>query len=191
MRRLISILLFILVCLPSVAQTDRKEVRAGNRKFSKDKYKESEIDYRKAVLKDSTSVAGQYNLASSLYRQGDYDGAGVALGRVEESGRPDVLFNAGDVALQKRIMPVRLRHSRMPFFRHLTTWTPRRTIFMRRRCWRTSRINRISSRTNNRTSRIIRITRISSRTSSRISKISSRTIRINRMTSPRTNRNQV
>lgn len=102
MRRLISILLFILVCLPSVAQTDRKEVRAGNRKFSKDKYKESEIDYRKAVLKDSTSVAGQYNLASSLYRQGDYDGAGVALGRVEESGRPDVLFNAGDVALQKK-----------------------------------------------------------------------------------------
>lgn len=102
MRRLISVLLLLLLCLPSLAQNDRKDVRAGNRKFSKDKFKESEIDYRKAVLKDSTSVAGQYNLASSLYRQGDYDGAGVALGRVEESGRPEVFFNEGDVALQKK-----------------------------------------------------------------------------------------
>lgn len=102
MRRLISVLLLLLLCLPSFAQNDRKDVRAGNRKFSKDKFKESEIDYRKAVLKDSTSVAGQYNLASSLYRQGDYDGAGVALGRVEESGRPEVFFNEGDVALQKK-----------------------------------------------------------------------------------------
>lgn len=102
MRRLISVLLLLLLCLPSLAQSDRKDVRAGNRKFSKDKFKESEIDYRKAVLKDSTSVAGQYNLASSLYRQGDYDGAGVALGRVEESGRPEVYFNEGDVALQKK-----------------------------------------------------------------------------------------
>ena len=102
MRRLISVLLLLLLCLPSLAQNDRKDVRAGNRKFSKDKFKESEIDYRKAVLKDSTSVAGQYNLASSLYRQGDFNGAGVALGRVEESGRPEVFFNEGDVALQKK-----------------------------------------------------------------------------------------
>lgn len=102
MRRLLSVLLLLLLCLPSLAQNDRKDVRAGNRKFSKDKFKESEIDYRKAVLKDSTSVAGQYNLASSLYRQGDFNGAGVALGRVEESGRPEVFFNEGDVALQKK-----------------------------------------------------------------------------------------
>lgn len=102
MRRIVSVLLLLLLCLPSFSQTDRKDVRSGNRKFSKDKFKESEIDYRKAVLKDSTSVAGQYNLASSLYRQGDYEGAGVALGRVEESGRPDVYFNEGDVALQKK-----------------------------------------------------------------------------------------
>ncbi len=102
MRRSISVLLLLLLCLPSPAQNDRKDVRAGNRKFSKDKFKESEIDYRKAVLKDSTSVAGQYNLASSLYRQGDYDGAGVALGRVEDSGRPEVYFNEGDVALRKK-----------------------------------------------------------------------------------------
>lgn len=102
MRRILSIVLFVLVCLPVAGQTDRSEVRAGNRKFSKEKYKESEIDYRKAVLKDSTSVAGQYNLASSLYRQGNFEEAGVALGRVEGSGRADVYYNEGDVALQKK-----------------------------------------------------------------------------------------
>lgn len=102
MRRILSIVLFVLVCLPVAGQTDRSEVRAGNRKFSKEKYKESEIDYRKAVLKDSTSVAGQYNLASSLYRQGNFEEAGVALGRVEGSGRADVYYNEGDVALQEK-----------------------------------------------------------------------------------------
>ena len=45
MKRLINILL--LLCAVSVslgAQTDRREVRAGNRKFKKGEYKEAEID---------------------------------------------------------------------------------------------------------------------------------------------------
>lgn len=87
------------------AQTEsRHELRAGNRKFRKGKFKESEIDYRKALLKDSTSVAASYNLASALYRQEDYDGAGKALEKVTSSGDAPAQghFNAGDVALQKK-----------------------------------------------------------------------------------------
>lgn len=87
------------------AQTEgRHELRAGNRKFRKGKFKESEIDYRKALLKDSSSVAASYNLASALYRQEDYDGAGKALEKVTSSGEAPAQghFNAGDVALQKK-----------------------------------------------------------------------------------------
>ena len=53
------------------AQVDRREVRKGNRAFVKDNYKEAEVEYRKALIKDSTSVAANYNLGNTLYRMDD------------------------------------------------------------------------------------------------------------------------
>ncbi len=94
----------ILCSLPAFAQADRRDVRAGNRKFGRGQFKESEIDYRKAVLKDSASVTANYNLASALYRQEDWNGAASALETVKD--RPDLpaqyRYNAGDVALQQQ-----------------------------------------------------------------------------------------
>ncbi len=93
----------MLLVLPAAGQADRHDVRAGNRKFRKDKFKESEIDYRKAVFKDSTSMKAQYNLASALYRQQDYEGAKKALDAVASQDAPaQYHYNAGDVALQRR-----------------------------------------------------------------------------------------
>ena len=93
----------MLLVLPAMGQADRHDVRAGNRKFRKDKFKEAEIDYRKAVLKDSTSMKAQYNLASALYRQEDYEGAQKALSAVDSEGAPaQYHYNAGDVALQRK-----------------------------------------------------------------------------------------
>ena len=103
MKRYLVILL-ILCSLPAFAQADRHDVRAGNRKFGQGKFKESEIDYRKAVLKDSTSVTANYNLASALYRQEDWAGAAKALDAVKEQpGLPaQVHYNVGDAALQQK-----------------------------------------------------------------------------------------
>ncbi len=93
----------MLLVLPAMGQADRHDVRAGNRKFRKDKFKEAEIDYRKAVLKDSTSMKAQYNLASALYRQEDWEGAQKALSAVDSEGAPaQYHYNAGDVALQRK-----------------------------------------------------------------------------------------
>lgn len=107
MKRIVYFILLIMSALPLSAQVDRKEVRAGNRKFRKGDFAASEIDYRKAVLKDSLSVAGEYNLASSLYRQQNYEEAAEALGRAdaEVAGTPhaaDYYYNEGDVALQRK-----------------------------------------------------------------------------------------
>ena len=107
MRRLIAILFFAALCLPVMAQADRHEVRAGNRKFNKGNYAAAEIDYRKAVFKDTSSVAGQYNLASSLYRQEDYQGAKKAMDAIKDNAAvhrnaSDYHYNAGDVALQDK-----------------------------------------------------------------------------------------
>ena len=110
MKRLMILILALVSAVTVSAQTDRKEVRAGNRAFRKGDFQKSEIDYRKAVLKDSLSVAAQYNLASSLYRQDDYEGAQKALSSIAEtvSGieaagtKADFYFNQGDVALAQK-----------------------------------------------------------------------------------------
>ena len=106
MKKILCILL-ILSALPLSAQVDRKEVRAGNRKFRKADYKNAEIDYRRAVVKDSLSLAGEYNLASALYRQESYDEAGKALETIKDVApasehAADYYYNVGDVALQKK-----------------------------------------------------------------------------------------
>ena len=94
----------MLCSLPAFAQADRHDVRAGNRKFRGGRFQEAEIDYRKAALKDSTSLHAQYNLASALYRQENWQGASEALAKVKD--RPDltaaVHYNAGDAALQQK-----------------------------------------------------------------------------------------
>ena len=74
MKKVLHILAaFLLFTVTAQAQVDRKDVRAGNRQFRKENYKEADISYRKALVKDSLSVAGNYNLASVLYRQEQYD----------------------------------------------------------------------------------------------------------------------
>ncbi len=110
MKRLMILILVLVSAVTVSAQTDRKEVRAGNKAFRKGDFRKSEIDYRKAVLKDSLSVAAQYNLASSLYRQDDYEGAQKALSSIAETvsavetvgTKADFYFNQGDVALTKK-----------------------------------------------------------------------------------------
>ncbi len=71
------------------AQVDRKEVRKGNRVFEKENYKEAEVEYRKALIKDSLSVAANYNLGNTLYRMDDaanaeknYSTAADSVGRI-------------------------------------------------------------------------------------------------------------
>lgn len=110
MKRLMILILALVSAVTVSAQTDRKEVRAGNKAFRKGDFRKSEIDYRKAVLKDSLSVAAQYNLASSLYRQDDYEGAQKALSSIAETvsavetvgTKADFYFNQGDVALAQK-----------------------------------------------------------------------------------------
>lgn len=110
MKRLMILILALASAVTVSAQADRKEVRAGNKAFRKGDFRKSEIDYRKAVLKDSLSVAAQYNLASSLYRQDDYEGAQKALSSIAETvsavetvgTKADFYFNQGDVALAQK-----------------------------------------------------------------------------------------
>lgn len=86
------------------AQTDKREVRRGNRDYKKENYKEAEIEYRKAIIKDSLSVAANYNLAADLYRQDNGKAAQEVLDKIKEQAAisdhaSDYFYNLGDAAL--------------------------------------------------------------------------------------------
>ena len=78
-------LLLMLGAGSAFAQTDRKEVRKGNRFFKDENYKEAEVEYRKALIKDSLSVAGNYNLANVLMLQDDAANAELIYAKVGDT----------------------------------------------------------------------------------------------------------
>lgn len=95
------------VALTASAQVDRHDVRAGNRKFRKDNWKEADISYRKALVNDSTSVAANYNLANTLYRQENYEEAEKLMKKIGDNASAsanaaDYWYNTGDIAIAKK-----------------------------------------------------------------------------------------
>ena len=106
-KYIVIVMLSVLIVTPIWGQVDKKDVRRGNRDFRKENFREAEIDYRKALVKDSMSVAANYNLANTLYREGDFAQAQQALDRVKDvapmsSAAADYYFNLGDAALQQK-----------------------------------------------------------------------------------------
>ena len=106
MTKYIYILLSIMVLMSgtAAAQPDKRDVRRGNREFRKENFKEAEIEYRKGIVKDSLSVASNYNLAADLYRQNNSQEAQKVLDRIKEVApaseyAADYYYNLGDVAI--------------------------------------------------------------------------------------------
>ena len=108
MKRLYLIIFMLsMVASGASAQVDRQDVRRGNRDFRKENYREAEIDYRKALVKDSLSLAANYNLANALYREGDMANAAKALEQIKEvapssASASDYYYNVGDVAIAQQ-----------------------------------------------------------------------------------------
>ena len=103
-KYILTTFLLLAAMADATAQVDKRDVRRGNRDFRKENFKEADIDYRKALVKDSTSVAANYNLANTLFRQGDMEQAKKMLERVKDSApatesAADYYFNLGDVAI--------------------------------------------------------------------------------------------
>ena len=108
MNRLLYIFIFLVaVGLTDVsAQVDKREVRRGNRDFRKENFKEAELEYFRALAKDSLSFAANYNMANTLYRQENYDQALKHLEKIAEMAAAspaaaDYYYNLGNVAMAK------------------------------------------------------------------------------------------
>ena len=106
-KLLIITILTLVQALPAAAQADRSQIRSGNRKFDKGDYRNSAVEYMRALDIDSLSIAGNYNLASAHYRLGEFDSAAERLGKIKDaiSGskyESDLYFNLGDAAIAKK-----------------------------------------------------------------------------------------
>jgi len=88
------------------AQASRHQLREGNRAYNKQRYEKAEVNYRKALERDSTDYRGQYNLANDLYRQEKYGEAAshyqqaLAAPGLKESQRAHALHNQGNSLLK-------------------------------------------------------------------------------------------
>lgn len=107
LRYMLVLSMLLSVALTASAQIDRHDVRAGNRKFRKDNWKEADISYRKALVKDSTSVAANYNLANTLYRQENYEEAEKLMKKIGDNASAsanaaDYWYNTGDISIAKK-----------------------------------------------------------------------------------------
>lgn len=74
----ISIFVALFIFIGSTAfskEEASKFIYNGNNSYKSNNYKEAEIDYRKSLEKDPNSSIAKYNLANSLYKQGNYQEA--------------------------------------------------------------------------------------------------------------------
>ena len=107
LKKIIAAFAALVLVLPLSAQQEKREVRSGNRAFRSKNYNEAEIDYRKGLVKDSTSFISVYDLASSLYMQKDYENAARTLDKVADQLPQSEYasrwyFNKGNIALQQQ-----------------------------------------------------------------------------------------
>lgn len=111
MKRLLYILMSLSLVAMSVAdvsaQADKRQVRKGNRHFKAAEYNEAEVEYLKALQLDTLSMAANYNLANTFFRQGEYDNAANAYARVEQTAAAsahgaDFYYNQGAAAIAQK-----------------------------------------------------------------------------------------
>lgn len=102
-KAIIAGIFVTLMCcvLRAEAQQVSKYIRQGNSKYEAGKYKNAEIDYRKAISHDSASVKGNYNLGNALYKQSNYNESVAAYQKlsqaiVEDADKAKVFHNLGN-----------------------------------------------------------------------------------------------
>lgn len=88
------------------AQVDRHDVR-WKPQVPQGDWKAADISYRKALVKDSTSVPANFNLANTLYRTENYDEAAKTMEKIKDSApssanAADYFYNVGDIAIAKK-----------------------------------------------------------------------------------------
>lgn len=101
-KTLLTLLLVLSFSLQGVyAQSEKKDVRKGNKEFKKEQYLDSEISYRSALEQNKESYKARFNLGDALYKQDKYEEAGstfegLTQGDASQKKRADAYYNLGN-----------------------------------------------------------------------------------------------
>ncbi len=97
----------VLALIPGMlsAQSESASIRKGNRQYEDKKFKEAEIEYRKALEKKPQSHRGSFNLGNTEYRQDKFDEAAdnflrSASGNPNKSVAAKAYHNMGNALLK-------------------------------------------------------------------------------------------
>ena len=106
MKKIVVILIFIMFWINSFSQYERKYIRSGNKNYVKQEYNNSEVEYQKALLEDSISLAANYNLSNSYYKQNKYELAEQKLIQSldlanENKEKSEIYYNLANVNLMQ------------------------------------------------------------------------------------------
>ena len=102
---------FIVLTLGSffslIAQSERKMTRNGNTNYETGNFIDAEINYKKALEKNSDLLEAQFNLGDALVKQERFDEALEAFEKVSASTenqnlKADALHNKGNVLLSQQ-----------------------------------------------------------------------------------------
>ena len=104
---LAMIFVFTLLAIPSHAQKERTLIKAGNALYDKGKYKEAEMNYRKALDANKNSASGLFNLGDAVYKQQNFEESSKIFGNLAGSSisskdKASVLHNLGNSLLESK-----------------------------------------------------------------------------------------
>jgi len=104
---LVLIILLSVSTLNSFAQKERKLIREGNSFYEKGKFKDAEMNYRKAVDADKNSNRGLFNLGDAVYQQKNFEESSKIFGNLAGSKLPstdkaNVFHNLGNSLLEAK-----------------------------------------------------------------------------------------
>ena len=93
------------------AQKERWQVRSGNKAYGKGDYQKAELEYRRALDKDSTSLRAKYNLANAMYKNQNAEAAQQVAGKMlsdstgimpSEKDMSDIFHNMGNYSVAQK-----------------------------------------------------------------------------------------
>jgi len=104
---ILAIIIILAIPFTLFAQDAKDYIRKGNKQYSKEKFNEAEINYRKSLEHDNKSHKAVFNLGDALYKQEQYDKAAqefisIANQKIDDETTAMAYHNLGNSLLKSQ-----------------------------------------------------------------------------------------